>query len=63
MVITALYQTDVQIGDKIIPFKMVKCITREFKDMSYHLFCRVLNYCEAFKQNNICHNGSFLSYI
>ena len=30
MVITALYQNDVQFGDKRIPYKMVKCITREF---------------------------------
>ena len=30
MVITALYQKDVQFGDKRIPFKMVKCTTREF---------------------------------
>ena len=59
MVITALYQNDVQFGDKRIPFKMVKCITLKLKDMSYHLFCLVLNYCEAFKQNNICPNGSF----
>ena len=28
--ITALYQHDVQVGDKRIPFKMVKYITREF---------------------------------
>ena len=27
---TALYQIDVQFGDKSIPFKMVKCITRKF---------------------------------
>ena len=62
MVINALYQNDVQFGDKIIPFKMVKCITRQFQghiELSYHLFCPVLNYCEAFKQNNICSNGSF----
>ena len=30
MAITALYQNDVQFGDKRLPFKMVKCITREF---------------------------------
>ena len=30
-----------------------------FKDMSYHLFCLVLNYCEALKQNKICSYGSF----
>ena len=30
MVKTALYQNDVQFGDKRIPFKMVKCITNEF---------------------------------
>ena len=62
MVINALYQNDVQFGDKRIPFKMVKCITREFLGhitLSYHLFCLVLNYREAFKQNNICSNGSF----
>ena len=62
MVVTALYQNDVQFGDKRIPFKMVKCITREFKGhiaLSYNMFCLVLNYCEAFKQNNICSNGSF----
>ena len=33
MVKTALYQNDVQFGDKSIPFQMVKCITREFKDI------------------------------
>ena len=59
MVITALYQNGVQFGDKRIPFKMVKCITRDFTDMSKHLVCLVLNYCEAFKQDNICSNGSF----
>ena len=62
MVVTALYQNDVQFGDKRIPFKVVKCITREFKGhiaLSYHLLCLVLNHCEAFKQNNICSNGSF----
>ena len=26
---TALYQNDIQFGGKIMPFKMVKCITRE----------------------------------
>ena len=26
--------------------------------MHYHLFCLVLNYFEAFKQNNICSDGS-----
>ena len=30
MVKSALYQNDVQFGDKSIPFKMAKCITREF---------------------------------
>ena len=30
MVITALYQNDVQVGEKRIPFKIVKGITREF---------------------------------
>ena len=30
MVKIALYQNDVQFGDKRIPFKMVKCIQREF---------------------------------
>ena len=28
MAITTLYQNDVQFGDKRIPFKMVKCITK-----------------------------------
>ena len=32
MVITALYQNDVQFSDKRIPFKMVKCI-ENFKDI------------------------------
>ena len=60
MVKTALYQNDVQFDDKRIPFKMVKCITREkFKDILHHLFSLVLNYCETFKQINICSNGSF----
>ena len=66
MVKTALYQSDVQFGDKRILFKMVKYITRKFKGhiaLSYHLFCLVLNYCEAFKQNNICSDGSFQSYF
>ena len=30
MVISALYQNDVQFGDKRIPLKMVKYIAREF---------------------------------
>ena len=30
MVITALYQNDVQFGDNRIPFKTVKCISGEF---------------------------------
>ena len=30
MVVIALYQNDVQFADKRIPFKIVKCITREF---------------------------------
>ena len=55
MVITALYQNDVQFGPKGIPFKMVKCITRHVLTS----FCLVLNYCEAFKQDSICSNGSF----
>ena len=60
MVILALYQNDVQFGDTRIPFQIVKCITIKlnFKGMSYHLFCLVQNYCEAFKQN-ICSDGSF----
>ena len=33
MVITAIYQNDVQFGDKRIPFKKVKCITENFKDL------------------------------
>ena len=66
MVKTALYQNDVQFSDKRIPFKMVKYITRKFKGhivLSYNLFCLVLNYCEVIKQNNICSDGSFQSYI
>ena len=61
MVKTALYQNDIQFGDKRIPFKMVNCITREFLGQycTYHLFCLVRNYCEAFNQNNIRSNGSF----
>ena len=59
MVIIALYQNDVQFGDKRLPFKMVKYKQENFKDMSLNLFCLVLNYCEAFKQDNICSNGSF----
>ena len=61
MPITALYPNDVQFDDKKIPFKIVKCILQEnFNDIvSYHLFCLVLNYCETFKQNNICYNCSF----
>ena len=30
LVIIALYQTDVQSGEKRLPFFMVKCTTREF---------------------------------
>ena len=33
MVKTALYQNDIQFGDKRIPFKMVSCITKVFKDI------------------------------
>ena len=40
MVITALYQNDVQFGDKIIPFEMVKCITRELQG---HVLTSVLS--------------------
>ena len=64
MVKNALYQNDVQLGVKRIPFKMVKYITKKIKGyivLSYHLFCLVLNYCEAFKQNNICSDRSFQS--
>ena len=38
MVITALYQKDVRLGDM---------------HSACHLFCLVLNLCEALKQNNI----------
>ena len=32
-IISTLYQIDVQFSDKIITFIMVKCTTREFKDL------------------------------
>ena len=61
-VILALYQNDVQFVDNKIPLMMVKCTKREFErhiTLSYHLFCLVLNFCEALKQNNTCSNCSF----
>ena len=43
MVITALYQNDVQFGDKRIPFKMVKYITRKFKGHIAYCLSSVLS--------------------
>ena len=58
---TALYKNDVQFCDKRIPFKMEKCITRNFQDilhlLSYYPFCLVLNIIVDTKlqpNTNIC---------
>ena len=61
MVITALYQNDVQFADKRIPFKIVKCITREFYG---HVLSSVLSGSKLLwsihtEQHQICSNGSF----
>ena len=38
-----------------------KCITRKLygEYYTYHLFCLVLKFCKALKQNSICCNGLF----
>ena len=62
MVITTLYQNDVQFGDKRIPFKNGKMHNK----IILRIYCTVLSsflsgskLLLTFKQNNICSNGTY----